>query len=234
MPNTSLNRGAHRLLAAVRTAFTRLLARPRPGLIAEPLDRELNRKARFWPADPDDEDTLPVVDYGGLLVFVYRDAESKEVQVSVDLDTVDPRLLLRGVPGGLVPLHITVQGETVYRSNADPVSAALHQLLRILDPNPGDSEGPQPKDAAHDHLVTALTTQKTPHRQAGDSAGQYVVIDLPCGLHTMHVHNPLNETYGFDWDITDDDAQQLLTGTWRLGSADTAHRIRSLLNALPR
>ncbi|MEV4868562.1 hypothetical protein [Streptomyces syringium] len=48
----------------------------------------------------------------------------------------------------------------------------------------------------------------------------------------MHFHNPLGPSYGYDWDITDATAQQILTGTLRLGAADTALRIHSLLNTL--
>lgn len=234
---TSLMLRARKLLATVRTTLTPFTTRRRPGspVNAEPLHRELNRTARFWPAEeaPDGDDTLPALEYGGLLCFVYRDPETEEVQVSIDLDTVDPRLVNRDAPGEPVPMHITIQGETVFRTNADPVAAALHQMLRLLDPTPTDSDHPQPADANHDNLVTALTALGTPHRQTGDSAGQYVVVDLP-GSHVMHVHNPMDEAYGFDWDIVDGSAQQILTGTWWLGSAGTAHRIHSLLSALLR
>ncbi|MGW4178656.1 hypothetical protein [Streptomyces rubiginosohelvolus] len=113
-----------------------------------------------------------------------------------------------------------------------PVAAALHPLLCALKPVPTDDEGPRPSDATHDHLVAALTALGTPHWQTADSAGHYVVVDLP-GSHVMYVHNPMREEYGFDWAITDDNAQQILTGTWWLGAADTAHRIQSLVNALP-
>ncbi|MGW3954634.1 hypothetical protein ACWEKM_27715 [Streptomyces sp. NPDC004752] len=56
-------------------------------------------------------------------------------------------------------------------------------------------------------------------------------MDLP-DSHVMHFHNPLSSDYGYDWDITDATAQQVLTGTLRLGAAETAHRIHSLLNIL--
>jgi hypothetical protein len=76
-----------------------------------------------------------------------------------------------------------------------------------------------------------LTSNGTPHRETADSGGEYIVVDL-CDSHVMHVHNPLGPDYGFDWDITDGTGQQVLTGTLRLGAADTAHRIHCLLSTL--
>lgn len=234
---TSLMLRARHLLATVRTTLTPLTSRRHPStpVITEPLHRELNRTARFWPVEeaPDGDDTLPALEYGGALYFVYLDAESKEVQVSIDLDTVDPRLVSRDAPGEPVPMHITIQGKTVFRTNADPVAAALHQILHLLGPSPTDSDHARPTDSTHSNLVTALLAQGTAHRQTGDGGGEYVVVDL-LESHLMHVHNPLDPAYGFDWDIIDSDAQQILTGTWRLGSADTADRIHSLLGVLHR
>ncbi|MFH0246068.1 hypothetical protein ACGRHY_27460 [Streptomyces sp. HK10] len=103
-------------------------------------------------------------------------------------------------------------------------------VLRALAPQPLTGGG-LPTDATHHRLTAELSGNGTPHRETGDSAGQYVVVDLP-GSHVMHFHNPLGPDYGYDWDVTDAEARQLLTGTVRLGAADTAHRIRTLLNIL--
>ncbi|MEU5200413.1 hypothetical protein AB0G86_41295 [Streptomyces scabiei] len=230
------------VIATVCKAITHRFGRGAPS-VSEPLHHELNRTARFWPVEeaPDSDDTLPVLEYGGALVFVYLDADTNEVEVSIDLDTVDPRLVRQDAPGRPVPMHITVQGTTVFRAsavtgtalatNTGPAPTTLHQILYLLGPSPADSDHPQPTDATHGNLVTALTAQGTPHRQTGDGGGEYVVVEL-FDSHVIHFHNPLGPDYGFDWDLTDGDAQQLLTGTLRLGAADTAHRIHHLLKNL--
>jgi hypothetical protein len=212
-------------------------------MTTEPPHHELNRTARFWPveAGPDGDDTLPALEYGGALFFVYLDADTKELEVSIDLETVDPRLR-QDVPGKPVPMHITLQGRTVFRTSAvtgtavatsaGPSAATLHQIRRLLGPSLADTSHPQPVDATHGNLVTELMAQGTPHRQTGDGGGEYVVVDL-FDSHVIHFHNPLGDPdYGFDWDITDGDAQQLFTGTLQLGAADTAQRIHHLLSVL--
>ena len=108
--------------------------------------------------------------------------------------------------------------------------ATLAAVLKVLAPQP-PTGGDLPTDATHHRLTAELSSNGTPHRETGDSAGQYVVVDLP-ESHVMHFHNPLGPDYGYDWDITDAAAQQILTGTLRLGAADTAHRIHTLLNIL--
>lgn len=107
-------------------------------------------------------------------------------------------------------------------------AATLLGVLKVLGPA---LTGDRPTDATHHGLVTELSSNGTPHRETGDSAGQYVVVDL-LDAHVMHFHNPLGADYGYDWDITDATAQQILTGTLRLGAADTAYRIHSLLSLL--
>ncbi|MCQ1577229.1 hypothetical protein [Streptomyces parvus] len=107
-------------------------------------------------------------------------------------------------------------------------AATLVGVLKALAP---PLTGDRPTDATHHRLITELSSNGTPHRETGDSAGQYVVVDL-LDAHVMHFHNPLGPDYGYDWDITDATAQQILTGTLRLGAADTAHRIHSLLSIL--
>ncbi|MFE1781105.1 hypothetical protein ACFW9F_00560 [Streptomyces sp. NPDC059506] len=109
-------------------------------------------------------------------------------------------------------------------------AATLAAGLKALAPQP-PAGGDLPNDATHHRLTAELSSNGTPHRETGDSAGQYVVVGLP-ESHVMHFHNPLGPDYGYDWDITDAEAQQILTGTLRLGAADTAHRIHTLLNLL--
>ncbi|MFI5864588.1 hypothetical protein [Streptomyces sp. NPDC051546] len=106
------------IFAAFRTAVTHRFGRGTPSA-PEPLHHELHRAARFWPVEDtgsDGEDTLPAMEMGGVLVFVYLDAESSELRVSVDLDTVDQRLIRHDDPDETVPMHITVQGDTVFRA----------------------------------------------------------------------------------------------------------------------
>jgi hypothetical protein len=109
-------------------------------------------------------------------------------------------------------------------------AATLAAVLKALAPQ-SPTGGDLPTDATHNRLAAELNSNGTPHRETGDSAGQYVVVDLP-ESHTMHFHNPLGPDYGYDWDITDIEAQQVLTGTLRLGAADMAHRIYTLLSIL--
>ena len=80
--------------------------------ISARLRRRLHRTARFWPARRDEPASLPALQVAGVLVFAYIDSEQAVLRVSVDLDTTH-RALLR--PEGTVPLHITVQGTTVFR-----------------------------------------------------------------------------------------------------------------------
>lgn len=103
------------IITTIRTAMTRWFDRSAPST-ALPLHRELHHAARFWPVEAagyDGEDTLPALEEGGVFVFVYFDSEAAEFQFSIDLDTVDPRLTR---PDGTVPMHITVQGDTVFRA----------------------------------------------------------------------------------------------------------------------
>ncbi|WP_435060338.1 hypothetical protein [Streptomyces sp. bgisy060] len=106
------------IIATIRTAITQRLDRSTPPT-ALPLHHELHHAARFWPVEAagfDGEDTLPALELGGVLVFVYLDPESAELRVSVDLDTVDQRLVRHDDPDETVPMHITVQGDTVFRA----------------------------------------------------------------------------------------------------------------------
>ncbi|MFJ5951351.1 hypothetical protein [Streptomyces noursei] len=105
-------------ITKIRTSMTNWIGRNTPSA-PQPLHHELHAAARFWPVESagfDAEDTLPALELGGVLVFVYFDSDSAELRVSVDLDTVDQRLVRHDDPDGTVPMHITVQGETVFRA----------------------------------------------------------------------------------------------------------------------
>ncbi|MGW3954636.1 hypothetical protein ACWEKM_27725 [Streptomyces sp. NPDC004752] len=110
---------ARRLATSItkgRTAMTNWFGRSTPSA-PQPLRHELHRAARFWPVESagfDGEDTLPALELGGVLV--YLDADSAELRVSADLDTVDQRLVRHDDPDETVPMHITVQGDTVFRA----------------------------------------------------------------------------------------------------------------------
>ncbi|MFB6984536.1 hypothetical protein [Streptomyces sp. NPDC056304] len=106
------------MITSLHKAMTRRFDRSRQAA-PQPLHLELHQAARFWPGEApgfDGENTLPVLELGGVLVFVYFDPESAELQVSVDLDTVDQRLVRHDEPDETVPMHITVQGDTVFHA----------------------------------------------------------------------------------------------------------------------
>ncbi|MET7928421.1 hypothetical protein ABZT43_31455 [Streptomyces sp. NPDC005349] len=50
------------------------------------------------------------------MIFVYVAPDSNELQVSVDLSTVDQRLLRHGAPDATVSMHVSVKGNTVIRA----------------------------------------------------------------------------------------------------------------------
>ncbi|MEU5242233.1 hypothetical protein ACH4UR_37205 [Streptomyces lydicus] len=106
------------LIRSAHTAITSRIRRTHPSI--GPRSRaKFHRGTRFWPVEHDgfDEDTLPALEMAGALVFVYLDPDSSELNVSVHLETVDRRLLGRKKLGeAVVPLHVTVQGNTVFRA----------------------------------------------------------------------------------------------------------------------
>ncbi|MFH0246069.1 hypothetical protein ACGRHY_27465 [Streptomyces sp. HK10] len=104
------------ITTTIRTAMTRWFDRRASPSTELPPHRELHQATRFWPAEAagyDGEDTLPALEERGVLVFIYFDSDASELQFSIDLDTVDPRLARHD---GTVPMHITVQGDTVFRA----------------------------------------------------------------------------------------------------------------------
>lgn len=110
-----------RLATTIETACTLIttrFGRSAPSA-PEPLHHELHRAAKFWPVEAagfDEDDTLPALEMGGVLVFAHLDASTSELRISVDLDTVDERLVRPNDPGMTVPMHITVQGTTVFHA----------------------------------------------------------------------------------------------------------------------
>lgn len=76
---------------------------------------EVNESVTFMPADPKDETTLPMVEIGGIQVYVYMDDE-RHLRVSVDLDTVDEQVFPLYGDQAQVPMTITVQGDTVFEA----------------------------------------------------------------------------------------------------------------------
>jgi hypothetical protein len=112
---------ARRLATAIATVGRAIINRSGPSAPSapEPPHHELHRAAQFWPVEAagfEGDNTLPALEMGGVMVFVYLDSDSDELHVSVDLDTVDERLVRHGTPDKTVPMHITVQGDTVFRA----------------------------------------------------------------------------------------------------------------------
>ncbi|MGW3381935.1 hypothetical protein ACWDCO_17320 [Streptomyces albogriseolus] len=84
------------ITTTIRTAITHWFHHSALSSTELTLHHELHQAARFWPVEAaghDGEDTLPALEMGGILVFVYFDSNAAESQVSIDLDTVDPRLV---------------------------------------------------------------------------------------------------------------------------------------------
>lgn len=76
---------------------------------------EIHRTAEFHPARADEPGTLPSLEVAGAMVFVYV-TDSGELAISVDLETINSALT--GPDGTTVPLHVSVQGTTVYRATS--------------------------------------------------------------------------------------------------------------------
>jgi hypothetical protein len=70
--------------------------------------KQANLDTVFHPQTDDDE--LPCIEVGGVLVYAYLDPDSGTVRVSVDLDTAADRLVR---PDGTVPLRVEVQDTLV-------------------------------------------------------------------------------------------------------------------------
>ncbi|MFE9769782.1 hypothetical protein ACFYPC_35560 [Streptomyces sp. NPDC005808] len=93
---------------------------------------QANSAAVFHPMTGPDDDGLPCIEVGGVLVFAYLDPDMQAVRVSVHLDTTVEQLV-RG--DSTVPLHVKVEDATVFSAGAGPVPAnawswRLHRLVR--------------------------------------------------------------------------------------------------------
>ncbi|MEU5076017.1 hypothetical protein AB0G76_31350 [Streptomyces asoensis] len=82
---------------------------------------EANSTAVFHPMTGPDDDGLPCIEVGGILVFAYLDADIQAVRVSVDLDTTAAPLVR---DDSTVPLHLEVGNATVFSAGAGPLPAS--------------------------------------------------------------------------------------------------------------
>ncbi len=100
--------------------------------VSEALRRKYHRTARFWPSrrdEPDGSATWPAVEYAGAFVFTY--VEGNTLVVSIDLDTVHRGLVERPGTQAAVPLHVMVQGTTVFYA---PSERSGHTAWRVVGP----------------------------------------------------------------------------------------------------
>ncbi|MDT0307237.1 hypothetical protein RM780_09705 [Streptomyces sp. DSM 44917] len=129
---------------------------------------QANRTAVFHPMVEDEG--VPCIEVGGVLVFTCLDHLSGAFLVHIDLDTADDRLVR---PDATVPLRIEVQGDTVLDDSAEgtPRRGVLRELLEAAD------DGQQ--DAIRDAALAAGLLWRCPacqwdnpreaaHCQAGD------------------------------------------------------------------
>ncbi|MFE8941156.1 hypothetical protein ACFYNX_27240 [Streptomyces sp. NPDC007872] len=105
-------------------------------------------------------------------------------------------------------------------------AGALIGFLQAIAPTTPE-EGAHTVGATHGGLATALTTRGVLHTTSGDSAGEYVHIPMPGG-YLISLTNPLEDTYGYDWQITDRDVHPVLSGTLPLGPDAVAKRLKGL------
>lgn len=91
---------------------------------------QANSSALFHPMTGPDDEGLPCIEVGGVLVFAYLDPDTQAVRVSVDLDTTVEQL----VADSVVPLHVSVGSSTVFSGGAGPVpvKARSRRLLRLV------------------------------------------------------------------------------------------------------
>ncbi|MGW7131319.1 hypothetical protein ACWGIA_23695 [Streptomyces bobili] len=77
-----------------------------------------------------DDDGLPCIEAGGVLVFAYLDPDMQAVRVSVELDTAVEQLV-RG--DATIPLHVEVGNATVFSAGARavPVRSRTGRVRRM-------------------------------------------------------------------------------------------------------
>ncbi|MFG2257268.1 hypothetical protein [Streptomyces mirabilis] len=90
---------------------------------------EANSTAVFHPMTSPDDDGLPCIEVGGVLVFAYLDTDLQAVRVSVDLDTTAEQLV-RG--DSTIPLHIEIGNATVFSAGTGLAPAKAWSRLRRL------------------------------------------------------------------------------------------------------
>ncbi|MCC9309902.1 hypothetical protein LN042_22990 [Kitasatospora sp. RB6PN24] len=115
------------------------------------LRRRIHRSATFHPYDPGEPSSLPALEIGAVLVFAYLDEEDGHLRISVHEDEADPALL---GPDGRVPIHVTVEGETVYCSTATDDG----RQWRTADPDALVDKEQQPSRAAADSTARSRQT----------------------------------------------------------------------------
>ncbi|WP_217236435.1 hypothetical protein [Streptomyces sp. AC555_RSS877] len=93
---------------------------------------QANSTAVFHPMTGPDDDGLPCIEAGGVLVFAYLDPDMEAVRVSVDLDTAVEQLV-RG--DATIPLHVEVGNATVFSagSRAVPAKSRAGRMSRLAD-----------------------------------------------------------------------------------------------------
>ncbi|MFJ1757614.1 hypothetical protein [Kitasatospora sp. NPDC088134] len=99
------------------------------------LNEKYRRTARFWRAVQDEPDgplSPPALEVAGAFVFTY--VQGNTLVVSVDLDTVHKGLVEHPATAARVPLHITVNGTTVFY---EPSERSGHTAWRVVDPDHG-------------------------------------------------------------------------------------------------
>ncbi|MEU1600682.1 hypothetical protein ABZ468_50125 [Streptomyces sp. NPDC005708] len=102
------------------------------------------------------------------------------------------------------------------------------QFLQLLAFAPATHGRLLTTPATHDGLMTALQERGVPYEEGGDSAGDFVFIQLGRG-YAMSVHNPLGPDYGYDFQIMGTDQGPMLSNTWREDPNTVAGRIEALL-----
>ncbi|WP_405764532.1 hypothetical protein OHU34_03265 [Streptomyces sp. NBC_00080] len=92
---------------------------------------EANSTAVFHPMTSPDDDGLPCIEVGGVMVFAYLDADVQAVRVTVDLDTTATQLLRSD---STVSLRVEVGDATVFSTSAEPVPARAwsRRLRRVV------------------------------------------------------------------------------------------------------
>ncbi|WP_052391473.1 hypothetical protein [Streptomyces sp. NRRL B-24484] len=102
--------------------------------VSTALRERYHRTARFWPARRgelgDSSLSWPAIQMAGVIVFTYVDENT--LVVSIDLDTVHRGLVERPGTTATVPLHVMVQGTTVFYA---PSERSGHTAWRMVGPD---------------------------------------------------------------------------------------------------